>query len=310
MTTRTSTGKAPVRRTTYSRFMDVSRRGTNVLQTSDSSGAESEERNKGPPDTTPITSRRRLLVSDVLATIKPRKVTSAVAKTLPDWTESSKKTITAKQPTPPSDKLPRTGERGEMFTPPCGVSRPVPAKLGSANGPPLRNNSASKTSTAAGGVCLPISGTPSISKPWQQKTSKQPPSVKRQLISSALCEPSNKVKYQLAPGCSGSADKSSEQALDESEEEREETLLDKSPGQSNLQVYRELRNTNLLLGKLINEMRHTERRVRALEERASTPISSSSSSGGNGELRKKNNVPLQVRVNATTCVGSNRAVHL
>jgi hypothetical protein len=44
-------------------------------------------------------------------------------------------------------------------------------------------------------------------------------------------------------------------------------------------------------------MRHTERRVRALEERASTPISSSSSSssGGSGELRKKNNVPLQVR---------------
>ena len=59
-------------------------------------------------------------------------------------------------------------------------------------------------------------------------------------------------------------------------------------------------------------MRHTERRVRTLEERASTPISSSSSSssGGSGELRKKNNVPLHVRVNATTCVGSNRAVHL
>ena len=297
MSTKTSTGKAPVKKTTYSRFMDDSRCGTlsnaYVLQTSGSSDVESEEE-KEDHEATPKSSGRRLLFTDVLAAVNTSKVTTTVSKTLPDW-----KMITATEQPPPSDKLPRTGKKGEKLTPTCGVGRSVPAKSGSANRPSLSSDGTFKTSATAG-VCLPTSGTPSISKPRQPSMSKQPLRVRRQLISCK--EPSNEMKNQPRPRCSSSAEKRSEPTLDVSEGEREETLLDELPGHSNIQVYRKLRNTNLLLGKLMNEMRHTERRVRASEEeRASTSISSSSS-GGSGGLRKKKDVPLQVRVNAPTCV--------
>ena len=88
MSTKTSTGKAPVKKTTYSRFMDDSRCGTlsnaYVLQTSGSSDVESEEE-KEDHEATPKSSGRRLLFTDVLAAVNTSKVTTTVSKTLPDW---------------------------------------------------------------------------------------------------------------------------------------------------------------------------------------------------------------------------------
>ena len=69
----------------------------------------------------------------------------------------------------------------------------------------------------------------------------------------------------------------------------------------NIQVFCELKNTNLLLGKLINEIGQTERRVQALEERASTSVSSSSSGGSGSTRQKQKNIPLQVTVCIVAC---------
>ena len=78
-----------------------------------------------------------------------------------------------------------------------------------------------------------------------------------------------------------------------SEDESDALNEDESYNMHGREIFQELRSTNLLLGKLINDMRQTERRVKALEEKATT--STSSSSSGASE-RKAKVVPLQIRV--------------
>ena len=52
-----------------------------------------------------------------------------------------------------------------------------------------------------------------------------------------------------------------------------------------LQIFQELRNTNLLLEKLIHGMRQTQHHVEVLEKASTSPCSSSSS-GGNSSRQK------------------------
>ena len=73
--------------------------------------------------------------------------------------------------------------------------------------------------------------------------------------------------------------------------------------EENVKIFQELRSTNLLLGKLIGVMRQTERRVEALEEKASTSASSTSSNTSGASERKTKAIPLQIRV--ITCVLKN-----
>lgn len=80
-----------------------------------------------------------------------------------------------------------------------------------------------------------------------------------------------------------------------SEDESDTLNEDESSNMHGREIFQELRSTNLLLGKLINEMRQTERRVKALEEKATATTSASSSSSGASE-RKTKCVPLQIRV--------------
>ena len=269
-----TTAKPPARKTTYSEFSEDRKRGTD-LHTNDSSGSESEG-SKTQTEVTPKTTGKQLLVSDVLARIKPKEFipASGVAKTLASGSTSSK-------------QLSRKADKGKTTTPASSA----------LNRPSTANPSAShRLSLISGPGRAGTLGTPSISKTKQPSRAIEQSSVKRQLISSAPCKRKGGVSEDLLfSGGFGiqNEKETSEPLLNQSEGENDEELL----GQ--VQVYRELRNTNLLIGKLINEMRSTERRVQALEEeRASTSVSSSSSSsGGSGRLRKRKDVPLQVRVN-------------
>ena len=85
-----TTAKPPTRKTTYSEFSEDRKCGTD-LQTSDSSGSESEG-SKTQTKVTPKTNGKQLLVSDVQARIKPKEFipASRVAKTLASGSTSSK----------------------------------------------------------------------------------------------------------------------------------------------------------------------------------------------------------------------------
>ena len=80
-----------------------------------------------------------------------------------------------------------------------------------------------------------------------------------------------------------------------SEDESDTLNEDESCNTHGREIFQELRSTNLLLGKLINEMRQTDCRVKALEEKATATTCASSSSSGASE-RKTKCVPLQIRV--------------
>ena len=56
----------------------------------------------------------------------------------------------------------------------------------------------------------------------------------------------------------------------------------------------ELRKTNELLGQLVQQMKNTEQRVKALEERGAMSSCSSSSSNSRGKREKK--IPIAVKV--------------
>ena len=268
-----TTAKPPARKTTYSEFSEDRKHRTD-LQTSDSSGSESEG-SKTQTELTPKTTGKQLLVGDVVARIKPKEFipASGMAKTLASGSTSSK-------------QLSRKGDKGKTTTPTSSA----------LNRSSTANPSAShQLSLISGPGRSGTLGIPSISKTKQPSRAIEQSSVKRQLISSAPCKWKGSVsKDVFSGGFSIQNEKeTSEPLLNQSEEENDEELL----GQ--VQVYRELHNNDLLIGKLINEMRSTESRVQALEEeRASTSVSSSSSSsGGSGGLRKRKDVPLQVQVN-------------
>ena len=106
MASNCSSDEAPVEKTSYASFAEDVRRGTlrekYVLQTSDSSNRESEDYE--PVTSTPIPSDKRLLDSEVLASIKARAcdrvskvpstaktppISQSVARCLPNWSSAA-----------------------------------------------------------------------------------------------------------------------------------------------------------------------------------------------------------------------------
>ena len=271
--------------------------GKYTVQTSDSSNENDTEgeqsASKGPTDS-PLT--RQVLTKSMTTPVSSKMPLSNFKKDCPSNSVRKHGPIISKRFTatgntnkslPGTSTTPTTNLRGQLLV---NKAQSLPSKNTTPTAGPRRqqysNSTRSTTTTREQLHSGHPSTTPTSSTRSQLPISSKSitcgnkvPAARKLLPSASASQALNKTAYTSLP--------SDETPMSENESDEDESC-----NVHGKEIFQELRSTNLLLGKLINEMRQTECR---LEEKATATTSASSSSSGASE-RKTKCVPLQIRV--------------